>query len=101
MDSQRSDMILCILYHVIKAVEAGYTFTMPMALQALDAWQIRQENKTIDAEKDVLGCRGLIFHGSDESMRIVSPLLGDYLHREVFRADYEKRSISASMRYLS
>jgi hypothetical protein len=101
MTSQRSDMILCILYHVIKAAEAGYIFTMPMALQAMDAWQIQQNEKTFNVEEVIIGCRGLIFHGSDESMRIVSPLLGNYLEREVFGADYEKKSITVFMRYLS
>jgi hypothetical protein len=33
--SQWTNMVLCILYHVIKASEAGYLFSMPMALQAL------------------------------------------------------------------
>jgi hypothetical protein len=100
MTSQRKDMVLCILYHAIKASQAGYIFTMPMALQALDAWQIQQD-KTFDAEEVILGCRGLIFYESDESMRIVSPLLGGYLNREVFGADYEEKSITAFMRYLS
>ena len=35
MTSQWKDMILCILYHIIKAYEAGYTFTMAMALDSL------------------------------------------------------------------
>lgn len=101
MACQWKDMILCILYHIIKAAEAGYTFTMPMVLQALDAWQIQQDNKTFNAEEIIPRCHGLISHGSDESMRIVSPLLGNYLKCEVFGVDYEKRSISASMQYLS
>ncbi|KAG5655405.1 hypothetical protein KAF25_000654 [Fusarium avenaceum] len=101
MACQWSDMILCILYHIIKAAEAGYTFTMPMTLQALDAWQIQKDNKAFNAEEIILRCHGLISHGSDESMRIVSPLLGNNLKREVFGVEYEKRSISASMRYLS
>ncbi|KAM0341706.1 hypothetical protein ACHAPU_009954 [Fusarium lateritium] len=100
--SKSKDMVLCILYHVIKATEAGYTFTMPMALQALDAWKIyQQDGMKFEASDVTLGYSGLVFYGSDESMYIQSPLLGDYLRREVFGIDFEKRGITASMRYLS
>ncbi|KAF9766405.1 hypothetical protein IL306_001204, partial [Fusarium sp. DS 682] len=103
MASRWGDMVLCTLYHVITASEAGYTITIPMAVEALNIWQIHhQDKKTFDASEVILGCRGLIFCGeSDESMRIQSSLLGDYLKREVFGTDYDKRSITASLRYLS
>ncbi|RSL45022.1 hypothetical protein CEP51_016149 [Fusarium floridanum] len=103
MASQWGDMVLCIIYHVIRASEAGCIFTISMALEALNIWQIQhQDGKRFDTSEVILGCRGLIFCGEgDEPMRIQSPLLGHYLGREVFGTDYDKRSITASLRYLS
>ncbi|RSL39965.1 hypothetical protein CEP54_016221 [Fusarium duplospermum] len=85
------------------ASEAGCIFTISMALEALNIWQIQhQDGKRFDTSDVILGCRGLIFCGEgDEPMRIQSPLLGHYLGREVFGTDYDKRSITASLRYLS
>ncbi|KAM0412821.1 hypothetical protein ACHAPD_007867 [Fusarium lateritium] len=75
---------------------------MPMALQALEAWQIRNDDNDFTAAEVVRGCRGLVYFGEDdESIRIISPLFGDWLKRIIFNIDYEKRSITAFMRYLS
>ncbi|KAJ4011770.1 hypothetical protein NW752_004171 [Fusarium irregulare] len=102
MTSQWKDMILCMLYHLVKASEAGYTFTMPMALEALSAWQIRHDEKDFNSPEVLLGCRGLIYYSEDDELILItSPLLGEYLKRVVFDIDYEKRAISAFMRYLS
>lgn len=100
--SRWKDMVFCILYHIIKASEAGYTFTMPMALEALNIWEITHDSNAFSISDVLLGCRGLVYYGEDdESMRITSPLLSDYLGRVVFGIDYEKRGISAFIRYLS
>ncbi|RBR26189.1 uncharacterized protein FIESC28_00972 [Fusarium coffeatum] len=100
--SQWKDMIFCILYHIIKASEAGYSFTIPMALEALSAWQISHDEKDFNNSEVLLGCRGLIYYSEeDKSMRIASPLLGDYLRRVIFDVEYDKRSIVGFMRYLS
>ncbi|CAG7562535.1 unnamed protein product [Fusarium equiseti] len=100
--SQWKDMVFCILYHIIKASEAGYTFTMPMALEALNIWEITHDSNAFNTSEVLLGCRGLIYYGEDdELMRVTSPLLSEYLKRVVFGIDYEKRCISAFMRYLS
>ncbi|SCB66002.1 unnamed protein product [Fusarium graminearum] len=100
--SQWKDMAFCILYHIIKASEAGYTFTMPMALEALDVWQISHDEKDFSTSEVLLGCHGVIYYDEDdESIRITSPLLSEYLKRVVFDVDYDKRSISGFMRYLS
>lgn len=102
MASQWKEMILCILYHIVKAYEAGYTFTMPMALEALSVWEVSHDDKTFNSSEVLQGCRGLInYIEDDESMRIASPLLGEHLKRVVFGIDYEKRAITAFMRYLS
>ena len=102
MTSQWKDMILCILYHIIKAYEAGYTFTMAMALDSLSVWEVSHDDKNFNSSEVLIGCRGLIYYSEDdESMRITSPLLGEYLKRVVFGIDYAKRAISAFMRYLS
>jgi len=100
--SQWEEQVFCILFHIIKASEAGYTFTMPMALEALNVWEITHDDNALNASEVLLGCRGLVYYGEDdESMRIASPLLGEYLKRVVFGIDYEKGGISAFMRYLS
>ncbi|XEV07560.1 hypothetical protein FSHL1_012847 [Fusarium sambucinum] len=100
--SQWNDIVLCVLYHVIKGSEAGYIFTIPMALQALEAWQIRNGESDFTAAEVVRGCRGLVHFGEDdESIRIISPLFGDWMKRIIFNIDYEKRGITAFMRYLS
>ncbi|KAM0539999.1 hypothetical protein ACHAO7_011629 [Fusarium culmorum] len=100
--SQWKDMAFCILYHIIKASDAGYTFTMPMAFEALDVWQISHDEKDVSTSEVLLGCHGVIYYGEDdESMRITSPLLGEYLKRVVFDIDYDKRIIAGFMRYLS
>ncbi|KAF4446661.1 hypothetical protein F53441_9702 [Fusarium austroafricanum] len=103
MGSPHEDMVMCILYHVVRASDAGYSFTMPMALEALNAWQIHdQDEKPFDEPEVLQGCRGLIFFGEDDkSMHMQSPLLGEYLSRETFKTSYDKRSVSASLRYLS
>ncbi|RGP67468.1 hypothetical protein FLONG3_8489 [Fusarium longipes] len=102
IDSQWANMVFCTLYHVIRASEAGYVFTMPMALQALDAWQIKRGGSDFTAAEVVAGCRGPIYYGEDdEAMRITSPLLGNYLKRSIFTVEYEKQSVTAFMRYLS
>ena len=99
MTSQWKDMNLCILYHIVKACEAGYTFTMPMALEALSVWEVSHDDKNFNSSEVLLGCRGLIYYTEDdESMHITSPLLGEYLKRVVFGIDYAKRAISAFMR---
>lgn len=98
-------MVLCILYHAAMAADAGYSMTMPMAVEALNAWKIYRQDedgKPLQLVEVVQGCRGLIIWGeNDRSFRIRSPLLGDYLKREVFGTDYDKRWVTASPRYLS
>ncbi|KAJ0142377.1 Arylesterase [Fusarium oxysporum f. sp. albedinis] len=72
---------------------------------ALNAWKIYRQDedgKPLQLVEVVQGCRGLIIWGeNDRSFRIRSPLLGDYLKREVFGTDYDKRWVTASPRYLS
>ncbi|TVY61892.1 hypothetical protein Focb16_v014183 [Fusarium oxysporum f. sp. cubense] len=103
--ASQSEMVLCILYHAAMAAEAGYSMTMPMAVEALNAWKIYRQDedgKAFQLVEVVQGCRGLIIWGeNDRSFRIRSPLLGDYLKREVFGTDYDKRWVTASPRYLS
>ncbi|RFN53000.1 hypothetical protein FIE12Z_2771 [Fusarium flagelliforme] len=100
--SRWENMVFCILYHIIKASEAGYIFTMPMAIEALNIWEITHDDKAFNTSDVLLGCRGLVYYGEDdESLSITSPLLVEYLKRVVFGIAYEKRSISAFMRYLS
>ncbi|ENH71365.1 hypothetical protein FOC1_g10006224 [Fusarium oxysporum f. sp. cubense race 1] len=42
--ASRSEIVLCILYHAAMAADAGYSMTMPMAVEALNAWKsYRQE----------------------------------------------------------
>ncbi|KAJ4270877.1 hypothetical protein NW764_013758 [Fusarium oxysporum] len=87
------------------AADAGYSMTMPMAVEALNAWKIYRQDedgKPFQLVEVVQGCRGLIIWGENErSFRIRSPLLGDYLKREAFGTDYDKRWVTASHRYLS
>ncbi|KAJ4110268.1 hypothetical protein NW768_012028 [Fusarium equiseti] len=100
--SEYNDVVFCILYHVIKASEAGYTFTRPMVLGALNLWQIDPDERVFNPVEILLGCRGLIdLDEDDEVLSITSPLFGEYLKRVVFGIDYEKQSISDFMRYLS
>lgn len=74
-------MVLCILYHAAMAADAGYSMTMPMVVEALNAWKIYrqdQDGKPFQLVEVVQGCRGLIIWGeNDRSFRIRSPLLGD------------------------
>ncbi|KAJ9419985.1 hypothetical protein QL093DRAFT_2099843 [Fusarium oxysporum] len=87
------------------AADAGYSMTMPMAVEALNALKIYRQDedgKPFQLVEVVQGCRGLIIWSeNDRSFRIRSPLLGDYLKREVFGTDYDKRCVTASHRYLS
>ncbi|KAL7755913.1 hypothetical protein ACKLNR_014440 [Fusarium oxysporum f. sp. zingiberi] len=62
-------------------------------VEALNAWKIYRQDedgKPFQLVEVVQGCRGLIIWGeNDRSFRIRSPLLGDYLEREVFGTDYD------------
>lgn len=105
INASHLEMVLCILYHATMAAEAGYIMTMPMAVEALKAWEIHRQDedqKPFQLADIIQGCRGLIIWGeNDQSIRIRSPLFGDYLKRKVFGTDYDKRWVTASLRYLS
>ncbi|KAM5364135.1 hypothetical protein ACJA88_013229 [Fusarium oxysporum] len=96
--ASQSEMVLCILYHAAMAADAGYSMTMPMAVEALNAWKIYRQDedgKPFQLVEVVQGCRGLIIWGENErSFRIRSPLLGDYLKPvpEAFVQDFRQLS---------
>ncbi|EXL91163.1 hypothetical protein NOF04DRAFT_18168 [Fusarium oxysporum II5] len=43
--ASQSEMVLCILYHAAMAADAGYSMTMPMAVEALNAWKIYRQDQ--------------------------------------------------------
>ncbi|RTE81311.1 hypothetical protein BHE90_004184 [Fusarium euwallaceae] len=96
------EMICCVLYHLVKISEFGYEFTIPMAVDALEAWKIFQQNGTPYTAQDVIKiCAGLYYFSDDnETIRIRSPLLEHYLRHEEFGREYEELCTTAQMRYL-
>lgn len=101
--SEQAEAILCTLYHVAKCDEMGYFFTAPMASEALEAWDIRnQDGNQFTADEIIELCQGLVFLDSkNQAMVLRSPLLRDYLRDNIFTNEYHERHATASIRYLS
>ncbi|KAM0424325.1 hypothetical protein ACHAPT_010471 [Fusarium lateritium] len=97
-----ADMICCVLYHLVKVSEHGYEFTIPMAVDVLDAWKIFHQDGTRYTASDIIEtCAGLFYFSDDsQTIRIRSPVLEHYLLHEEFGAEYEEASTTAQMRYL-
>ncbi|KAJ3535315.1 hypothetical protein NM208_g7186 [Fusarium decemcellulare] len=100
------DMVCCVLYHLVKIGQTDYSFTLPMADEALDAWGIYHEDGTRYATSEIAEiCAGLVFLSNDgQTMRIRSPWLEKFLGGRDFEtewAEWEERFVTASMRYLS
>ncbi|UPL00233.1 hypothetical protein LCI18_011167 [Fusarium solani-melongenae] len=100
--SKWGDMICCVLYHLIKINEFGYEFTIPMAVDALDAWKIFHQDGSSYTATDILEiCTGLYYFSDDnQTIRIRSPILEHYLRHEEFGREYEELCTTAQMRYL-
>ncbi|KAF4956265.1 hypothetical protein FSARC_11621 [Fusarium sarcochroum] len=101
--AKHADMIFCVLYHLVMIEKTPYSFTLPMAYEALDTWGIKQENTSNYTTLEISeACASLIFLDTkDQAMSIRSPLLVTYLRLEVFGDDHRARDITASLRYLS
>ncbi|EEU37565.1 uncharacterized protein NECHADRAFT_22481, partial [Fusarium vanettenii 77-13-4] len=100
--SKWGDMICCVLYHLVKINEFGYEFTIPMAVDALDAWRIFHQDGSPYTATDILEiCAGLYYFSDDnQTVRMRSPLLENYLRHEEFGREYEELCTTAQMRYL-
>ncbi|KAF4981759.1 hypothetical protein FZEAL_2481 [Fusarium zealandicum] len=98
-----SKMALCMLYHLVKIGETSYSFTLPMACEALDAWGIYQDDGNSYTTKTIAEYCCSLISVSDESqvMRIKSPLFEEYLRHKEFGIDYHEQNITASMQYLA
>jgi hypothetical protein len=101
--NEDAEMILCVLYHLIQIDELGYSFTLPMAYEALDAWGIRHKDGGKYTNAKILeSCAGLVFlDAKTQALRLRSPLLMQYLRLNVFGDEYHTRHIAVLMRYLS
>ncbi|KAJ4247525.1 hypothetical protein NW762_013205 [Fusarium torreyae] len=101
--TRHADLIFCVLYHIVTIDETAYSFTLPMAYEALDAWSIKHEDHKEYTTSDIPeACADLVFlDPENQAMSIRSPLLVTYLRLEVFGDDYRARDIIASLRYLS
>ncbi|KAI8711682.1 hypothetical protein NCS52_01432400 [Fusarium sp. LHS14.1] len=100
--SRRGDMICCVLYHLVKTSEFGYEFTIPMAVDAVDAWRIFHQDGSPYTATDILEiCAGLFYFSDDnQTIRMRSPVLENYLRHEEFGREYEELCTTAQMRYL-
>lgn len=100
--NKRGDMICCILYHLVKTGELGYEFTVPMAVDALDAWNLsNQDGSRYNASDITKICAGLFYFSDDnQTIRIQSPVLEHHLQHEEFDRSYEEACTMAQMRYL-
>ncbi|KAH7253387.1 hypothetical protein B0J15DRAFT_595679 [Fusarium solani] len=100
--SKWGDMICCVLYHLVKISEFGYEFTIPMAIDALNAWKIfHQDGSPYTALEIIEICAGLYYFSDDnQTIRIRSPILEHYLRHEEFGREYEEPCTAAQMRYL-
>ncbi|RSL54800.1 hypothetical protein CEP54_009663 [Fusarium duplospermum] len=100
--SKWGEMICCVLYHLVKISEFGYEFTIPMAVDALDAWKVFHKDGSPYTALDVIEiCAGLYYFSDvNETIRIRSPLLENYLRHEEFDRAYEELCTTAQMRYL-
>lgn len=96
-------MILCVLYHLVQIDELGYSFSLPMAYEALDTWGIRHKNREEYSNAKILeSCAGLVFlDAKTQTLRLRSPLLMQYLRLNVFGDEYHTRHVAVLMRYLS
>ncbi|KAF5694019.1 hypothetical protein FDENT_1323 [Fusarium denticulatum] len=101
--SKYSEMTLCSLYYLVYGEENGYTFTPSMLWEALIAWGIRDEDKTVFTLTQIShACADFAFIDSKTKiMKLRSPLLLDYLRNEVFDDKYHARHISATFLYLT
>ncbi|KAL6355630.1 hypothetical protein LRP88_11233 [Fusarium phalaenopsidis] len=100
--SKWGDMVCCVLYHLVKSSEFGYEFTIPMAVDALGAWKIFHEDGSRYTASDIIEiCAGLYYFSDDnQTIRIRSPILENYLQHEEFGREYEELCTTAQMRYL-
>ncbi|KIL86013.1 hypothetical protein FAVG1_10983 [Fusarium avenaceum] len=101
--NENAEMILCVLYHLVQIDELGYSFSLPMAYEALDTWGIRHKNREEYSNAKILeSCAGLVFlDAKTQTLRLRSPLLMQYLRLNVFGDEYHTRHVAVLMRYLS
>ncbi|KAM5354639.1 hypothetical protein ACJ41O_001286 [Fusarium nematophilum] len=77
-------------------------FTIPMASEAVDAWGIHHEDGRRYSDTEIIqACASLVFAEAGQTLRIMSPLLEDYLRREEFGRLYDEQQALAFLRYLS
>ncbi|KAF4336059.1 ankyrin-2 [Fusarium beomiforme] len=98
-----SELKLCALYYLVTGEENGYTFTPSMLWEALIAWGIRDEDKTVFTLTQISeACFDFAFiDPTTKTMKLRSPLLRDYLRTEIFDDKYHKQHIKATFQYLT
>lgn len=101
--NENAEMILCVLYHLVQIDELGYSFSLPMAYEALDTWGIRHKNGEEYSNAKILeSCAGLVFlDPKTHTLRLRSPLLMQYLRLNVFGDEDHTRHVAVLMQYLS
>lgn len=101
-ESDAKDMILCVLYHLIKLRAMGYKLTTAIAQEAVAAWGIQRDGVPYSSLQIIEACASLVFITRESQfMQLRSPLLADYLEAQVFKESFDEQQIIASMRYLS